>query len=147
MRLLRRRYASPRNDSCTESIALHPLRYNLAVMTSDFSPDAFPEGALRVKALLFDFDGLILDTETPDVHAWENIYAEYGFPFPLESWAQIIGGTGGSTFDAAVHLQSLLSDPLDLEALQLRQNDISHSLVDQQSIMPGVMDYLHEAKR
>ncbi|HSL46149.1 MAG TPA: HAD family phosphatase [Anaerolineales bacterium] len=102
---------------------------------------------MQIKALIFDFDGLILDTETPDVHAWENIYAEYGFPFPLESWAQIIGGTGASTFNAAVHLQGLLSDPLDLDDLQKRQTHISHSLVDQQTVMPGVMDYLHEAKR
>jgi putative hydrolase of the HAD superfamily len=102
---------------------------------------------MLIKALIFDFDGLILDTETPDVHAWENIYAEYGFPFPLESWAQIIGGTGASTFNAAVHLQSLLSDPLDLEGLQKRQTHISHSLVAEQSVMPGVMDYLREAKR
>jgi HAD superfamily hydrolase (TIGR01509 family) len=100
-----------------------------------------------IKALIFDFDGLILDTETPDVHAWENIYAEYGFPFPLESWAQIIGGMGASTFNAAVHLQSLLSDPLDLDDLQKRQTHISHSLVAEQSVMPGVMDYLREAKR
>jgi HAD superfamily hydrolase (TIGR01509 family) len=100
-----------------------------------------------IKALIFDFDGLILDTETPDVHAWENIYAEYGFPFPVESWGQIIGGMGESTFDAAVHLQSLLGDTLDLDALQRRQTHISHSLVEQQSILPGVMDYLREAKR
>jgi HAD superfamily hydrolase (TIGR01509 family) len=99
------------------------------------------------RALIFDFDGLILDTETPDVHAWENIYAEYGFPFPVESWGQIIGGTGASTFNAAVHLQSLLGDTLDLDALQRRQTHISHSLVEQQSILPGVMDYIHEAKR
>ena len=102
---------------------------------------------MQIKALIFDFDGLILDTETPDVHAWENIYAEYGFPFPLESWAQIIGGMGASTFNAAVHLQGLLSDPLDLDDLQKRQTHISHSLVAEQSVMPGVMDYLREAKR
>ena len=105
------------------------------------------EADLRVKALIFDFDGLILDTETPDVHAWENIYAEYGFPFPLDSWAQIIGGMGASNFDAAVHLQSLVTDPLDLDGLKTRQNHISHSLVEQESVLPGVMDYLHDAKR
>ncbi len=102
---------------------------------------------MRIKALIFDFDGLILDTETPDVHAWESIYAEYGFPFPLDSWAQIIGGTGASSFNAAAHLQSLLTDPLDLEDLQKRQNHLSHSLVAEQTLMPGVLDYLHEAKR
>ena len=97
--------------------------------------------------MIFDFDGLILDTETPDVHAWESIYAEYGIQFPLESWGQIIGGMGTSNFDAAVHLQGLLDDPLDLDGLKTRQNHISHSLVDQQPVMPGVMDYLREAKR
>ena len=102
---------------------------------------------MRIKALLFDFDGLILDTETPDVHAWESIYAEYGFTFPLDSWVQIIGGTGASSFNAAAHLQGLLSDPLDLEDLQKRQTHLSHSLVAEQSLMPGVLDYLHEAKR
>ena len=102
---------------------------------------------MRIKALIFDFDGLILDTETADVRAWENIYAEYGASFPLESWAQIIGGTGAVTFDAAAHLQTLMGNPLDLEALQSRQLHLSHSLIHQQSVLPGVMDYLHEAKR
>jgi HAD superfamily hydrolase (TIGR01509 family) len=105
------------------------------------------ETMLRIKALLFDFDGLILDTETPDVRAWENIYAEYGFQFPLESWAQIIGGAGAVMFDAGAHLQALLGNPLDLDALQARQTHLSHSLVHEQSVMPGVMDYLLEAKR
>lgn len=102
---------------------------------------------MRIKALIFDFDGLILDTETADVRAWENIYAEYGLSFPLESWAQIIGGTGAVTFDAAAHLQTLLGAPLDLEDLQSRQTHISHSLIHQQSVLPGVLNYLHEAKR
>ena len=102
---------------------------------------------MAIQALIFDFDGLILDTETPDAHAWQSIYAEYGFPFPLESWGQIVGGAGISDFDAAVHLQSLIADPLDLPGLKLRQNQISNSLVDQQPVLPGVLDYLQEAKR
>jgi HAD superfamily hydrolase (TIGR01509 family) len=100
-----------------------------------------------IKALIFDFDGLILDTETPDMHAWQNIYAEYGFSFPIESWGEIIGGTGESHFDAAVHLQGLLGRPLDLQTLKTKQIQISHSLVDRQTVLPGVIDYLNEAKR
>lgn len=105
------------------------------------------EAVSRIKALIFDFDGLILDTETPDVHAWESIYAEYGFPFPLDSWGLIIGGTGLTAFDAAAHLQTLHGQPLDLNDLQKRQTHISHGLVEQQSVMPGVLDYIHDAKR
>jgi HAD superfamily hydrolase (TIGR01509 family) len=105
------------------------------------------QAAVRIKALIFDFDGLILDTETPDVHAWQNIYAEHGFPFPLESWGQIIGGTGAASFDAGLHLQSLLGHPLDLDALQAQQNHLSHSLVYEQTTLPGVLDYLRQARQ
>lgn len=103
--------------------------------------------AAMIKALIFDFDGLILDTETPDLHAWQNIYAEYGCSFPVESWGEIIGGTGASHFDAALHLQTLLGRPLDVKALQTKQIQISHSIVARQTILPGVLDYLYEAKR
>jgi HAD superfamily hydrolase (TIGR01509 family) len=105
------------------------------------------ETLLQIKALIFDFDGLILDTETPDVHAWQNIYAEHGVSFPIESWGLIIGGTGAATFDAGMHLQDLLGRPLDLDALRARWNHLSHSLVNEQTILPGVLDYLQEAKR
>lgn len=101
---------------------------------------------MSIKALIFDFDGLILDTETPDMHAWQEIYGEHGMVFPIESWGQIIGGMGGSQFDAAVHLQNLAGRPLDLGQLQAQQTHISHSLVEQQPILPGVLDYLNEAK-
>ena len=100
-----------------------------------------------LKALIFDFDGLILDTETPDVIAWQSIYAQYDFTFPMESWGQIIGGTAASKFDAALHLQGLLGRPLDLAGLQAQQTHISHSLVHQQPIMTGVIDLIHDAKQ
>ena len=66
-----------------------------------------PALRMRCQAILLDFDGLILDTETPDVEAWEAIYAEYGFEYPKENWSQNIGGWGVSTFDAAENLQRL----------------------------------------
>lgn len=100
-----------------------------------------------LKALIFDFDGLILDTETPDVLAWQEIYAEHDVEFPVTSWGKIIGGTGDQHFDAATHLQDLLGRPLDPDALRSRQNRISNALVAQQPILPGVVDYLNEAKR
>jgi HAD superfamily hydrolase (TIGR01509 family) len=102
---------------------------------------------MTVRALIFDFDGLILDTETPDVRAWQEIYAGHGLPFPVQAWGQIIGGMGASQFDAAVHLQQLVGRPLDLEVVRAQQNRLSHALVDQQPILPGVRDVIREARR
>ena len=116
-------------------------------MTSDYSPDAFRGAILRIKALIFDFDGLILDTETPDYQVWQSIYREHGFELPHDEWGKIIGGAGLSNFDAAEHLSLLSQGQLDSVSLRDRFRSESHTLTSAQPIMPGVIGYLREAKR
>ncbi|SVC86981.1 uncharacterized protein METZ01_LOCUS339835, partial [marine metagenome] len=31
-----------------------------------------------IKAIIFDFDGLILDTETSIFRSWQEVYSQYG---------------------------------------------------------------------
>jgi HAD superfamily hydrolase (TIGR01509 family) len=100
-----------------------------------------------IKALIFDFDGLILDTETPEYQVWQAIYREHGFELPHAEWGKIIGGDGLSTFDAAEHLALLSQGRLDSVSLRVRHSSESSALTITQPILPGVMDYLHEAKR
>jgi HAD superfamily hydrolase (TIGR01509 family) len=100
-----------------------------------------------IKAILFDFDGLILDTETPDYLTWQTIYKEYGFELPRDEWGKIIGGSGQHRFDPADHLSRLSQGRLDPGPLRARQQLESDALIHASSILPGVMDYIHEAKR
>lgn len=100
-----------------------------------------------IQALIFDFDGLVLDTETPEYTCWQNIYREHGFDFPLEQWAKIIGRNGVADFDAAEHLVSLSQGRLDATSLRARSRLESDQLIVIQKPMPGVVDYLQEAKR
>ncbi|HEX6271096.1 MAG TPA: HAD family phosphatase [Anaerolineales bacterium] len=100
-----------------------------------------------IRALIFDFDGLILDTETPEYQVWQAIYREHGFELPHAEWGKIIGGAGLSNFDAAEHLSFLSQGQLDSVSLRDRFRSESHALIHSQSILPGVMDYIHEAKR
>ena len=60
-----------------------------------------------LRALIFDFDGLILDTETPEVLVWQSIYKEHGFELPVEEWEKTVGGYGISDFDPAQNLSHL----------------------------------------
>ncbi|RIK31698.1 MAG: hypothetical protein DCC56_05810 [Anaerolineae bacterium] len=99
-----------------------------------------------LKALLFDFDGLILDTETPDYLVWKNIYQEHGFEFPHGEWGKIIGGNGLTDFDAASHLSLLSQGRLDSVSLRARHSVESLAMLDAQSVMPGVLDMIHAAK-
>ncbi len=51
-----------------------------------------------IRAVIFDFDGLIVDSETPEYLAWQAVHAHHGWPFPLESWRRNIG-RNDSPFD------------------------------------------------
>ncbi len=44
-----------------------------------------------IAAVIFDLDGLIIDSETPEVLAWQATYARYGMEFPIVSWLQNVG--------------------------------------------------------
>ncbi|MEW6287421.1 MAG: HAD family phosphatase [Chloroflexota bacterium] len=100
-----------------------------------------------LKALIFDFDGLILDTETPEVDIWTRIYAEHGYDFPFHDWAQTVGGYGISNFDAAEHLALLSQGRLDPVSLRARHHSESSAVIERSSILPGVLDMIHAAKQ
>ena len=100
-----------------------------------------------LKALIFDFDGLILDTETPEYLAWQAMYQEHGFELPHEEWGKIIGGYGLSNFDAAEHLALLSQGRLDSVSLRARHKLECGVAIARESVLPGVLDYIHEAKR
>ncbi len=100
-----------------------------------------------MQALIFDFDGLIIDTETPDYQSWQEIYREHGCEFPLEKWASIVGGTASSDFDPYVYLEKISSKPVDREAIWVKRRKRDVELIEAQPILPGVQEYLADARR
>lgn len=98
-----------------------------------------------IKALVFDFDGLILETEGPIYQSWQEQYAEYGIPLPLETWGQIIGTS--DHFDVFGELERQAGGKLDREAVIARQKARETALVEGQPVRPGVEQYLQDARR
>jgi HAD superfamily hydrolase (TIGR01509 family) len=98
-----------------------------------------------IAALIFDFDGLIMDTETPAFESWQVIYAEYGLELPLELWKDALGTNQG--FDAASHLAELLGPdhPPDQAALLERRQALKRDLSVAQPLLPGVHAILDQA--
>jgi hypothetical protein len=45
----------------------------------------------KIKALIFDFDGLILDTEMPRYIAWSELYLKYNCNLSLLEYSSIVG--------------------------------------------------------
>ena len=98
-----------------------------------------------MKALIFDFDGLILDTEMPDYISWQNVYQDHGVELPLEKWVSIVGGTGESDFDPYDYLEELVGEKVDREGIWIKRRKSDLELIESQPILPGVEDYLAEA--
>jgi putative hydrolase of the HAD superfamily len=101
---------------------------------------------VELRALLFDFDGLLVDTESPSRLGWEELYREHGHELPLDQWATLVG-TIGAPFDPFAHLEALVGQPLDREELTARRQAREFELIDLEDLRPGVADYLTEAER
>ncbi len=104
-------------------------------------------GILMIRALIFDFDGLIMDTESPEVEAWQIIYAEHGQEFPLETWIRKVVGASASNFDPAAHLAQLTGTELDLPSLHERERAYRLARQAVMPTRPGVVEYLNAARQ
>ena len=99
---------------------------------------------MALRGLLFDFDGLVVDTETPSLAAWQELYREHGHELPLDRWATVIGTVGAwDPFD----LLEELAGPVDREALDARRLARELELGEIEQLRPGMLDYLEEARR
>jgi HAD superfamily hydrolase (TIGR01509 family) len=101
---------------------------------------------MTLKVLIFDFDGVVLDTETPEFRAWQSIYREHGHELPIENWIKIVGGAGTSRFDAVAHLAELTQGGANAALLRARHRSASDALILIQPILPGVINILDEAR-
>ncbi|MBA2312425.1 MAG: HAD-IA family hydrolase [Actinobacteria bacterium] len=98
----------------------------------------------KERALIFDFDGLLVDTETPAWRTWQEIYKEHGQELSIALWAKGVGTLEG--FDPARHLQELVGRVLEVEALGTDWSERRLVLTDLEGLRPGVERILKEAR-
>jgi HAD superfamily hydrolase (TIGR01509 family) len=99
---------------------------------------------MTIKALIFDFDGLILDTEGPVFQSWQELLQGYGYNMTLDDWQVSIGSAEGtaSFFNT---LPDKLDKPLDLEVEGPKRLQRQLDMVASSPILPGVNEYIQRA--
>ena len=98
-----------------------------------------------IEALIFDFDGLIMDTETPDYQSWQEVYRAFGGSISFAEWTKWIGTVGA--FDPYGYLEEQIGRPIDRAAVRARRRARFDELMAGKPPLPGVREYVHEARR
>jgi HAD superfamily hydrolase (TIGR01509 family) len=99
-----------------------------------------------VRAVVFDFDGLILDTESAVYEAWAEVYRDHGQELSLEFWKGLIG-FGSDRFDPIADLEARLDRRLDAAALLAGRRASERRLLEGMAPMPGVVAWRRDARR
>jgi HAD superfamily hydrolase (TIGR01509 family) len=96
-----------------------------------------------IRAIVFDFDGLILDTEEPVYRSWVEVYEAHGQTLPFERWVQIVGSTT-TEFHPQRHLEERLGRPLSQVVIDRRIGRRTEMILAQQ-VLPGILQYIDDA--
>lgn len=95
-----------------------------------------------IKAIVFDFDGLVIDTETVWYSAFKEVLQDYGVEFPMEVFLQCVG-----TSDAAMH--AFIEEEIGAESIETivkLARDKHRTHMEFLDIREGVKEYLSEAR-
>lgn len=96
-----------------------------------------------IAAVILDFDGLIVDTETPIFDAWRAAYARHGQALGLDQWQHALGTHGG--FDPLARLEALV-DGLDRERVLAEVKAANARSCEGRPLLPGVESLLRDAQ-
>jgi HAD superfamily hydrolase (TIGR01509 family) len=97
-----------------------------------------------IHALIFDFDGLIIDSEKADYLSWQETYADFGLELPRAAWNEAIGGV--HLFDPYAYLEEQLERPIDRTAVHAVRRQRDDAIMAALPVMDGVLDYLNAAQ-
>ena len=120
-------------------------RFEAPPLQSPVQTSIFPMSSSRLQLVIFDFDGLIIDTESAILDAWKEIYALCRRPYPAYIFQQMIG-RAHHPFDPWHDLSEYGNSPIAPDDLKERFEQIHRERIEQAPVLPGVIERLFEAK-
>lgn len=97
-----------------------------------------------IKAVIFDFDGLILDTETPWYDSYKEVLMElFQYDLPLEEFVKCIGSNDTGLF---AFLEKEIGDQLDADNIRERAAILHSQHIKEAKARDGVAEYLADAR-
>ncbi len=98
-----------------------------------------------MRAIIFDFDGLIVDTESAIYEAWRELYLAHGHDLPLQTYVQCVGSVFGH-YDPMAALEQLLGGPVDWDTHLPMKDARIRAGQKELDTLPGIRELLVEAR-
>jgi beta-phosphoglucomutase-like phosphatase (HAD superfamily) len=89
-------------------------------------------------AIIFDHDGTLVDTETPDIRACQMLYDELKAPFDPQQWARLVAGSMAGYDVLLAELAELHGNGLTRADLWRRLRELWAITYEQVELAPGV---------
>jgi phosphoglycolate phosphatase/beta-phosphoglucomutase len=100
-----------------------------------------------IKAIFFDFNGVIIDDETIQMKAYQEVLSGHEVPLTEELYFGALG-MDDRTFVRSMfeHAKKPLSDPV-LEEVMVAKTDLHRQMIEELPLFPGVLTFLKAASR
>ena len=99
-----------------------------------------------IRGIVFDFDGLIIDTESAWYEALADLFGGYGVELPFDLWVRCVGASH-AVFDPYAYFQE--RRPGVVDAAELRKSALERhaAIMAGRPLRDGVEDYMRTARR
>lgn len=97
-----------------------------------------------IKAVIFDFDGLIVDTESVWYESFHDVMQRYGVNFTIQEYKEYLGTDGTRLFEA---MCSRANHQLTVDVLLKEARKSYCGIMEDMDLREGVYEYLIDAKK
>ena len=99
-----------------------------------------------LRAVIFDFDGLVVDTESIGYRTWNEIFECHGQALSIEQYALVVGTNFETAYDPRRDLEARTGKSFDWPTLEARRREREIALGLELKPLPGVKERLEEAR-
>lgn len=98
-----------------------------------------------VSAIIFDFDGTIIDTESTQFSTVQDEFRRHGLEYDLDAFRAVVGRADGRHWSD--ELQDIIGAQANIEEIKSRRMQAHHDLIKTTELRPGVTDLMTRAER